>query len=190
MLTQFNINLDEKTKVIIMSVAIAFAAFFICSGVTKRQIRKSHDTRSKIEEERKKLVLRQEIGKIEVKRNEYIKYFHDNLTQQDFRSTISGLAGRSGVEIVSIKSAGIKDVANTSKSLLAVSLRCTYNQLVDFMAKIEKPTEIIKIEELSVTGLTDFKGYLTGNDDKKTEVMESDTKTMVSLTVAVYSIKH
>ena len=188
--TQFNINLDEKTKVIITSAVIVFVTFFICSSITKRQIRKGHYARSKIEEERKKLVLRQEIGKIEIKRNEYIKHFHDNLNQQDFRSTISGFAGRSDVEIVSIKSAGIKDVANISKSLLAVSLRCTYNQLVDFLAKIEKLTEIIKIEELSVAGLVDFKGYLTENEDRKTEVMESDTKATVSFTIAAYSIKH
>jgi len=190
MLKQFNINLDEKTKVIVISVAIVFITLFTCSGIVKHQTRKSNDACSKIEEERKKLVLRAGIGMIESKQNEYLKYFYDTMDQQGFRFIISGFAAESGIEIVSMKSSGSKAIANLSRSILKVSLKCTYNQLVEFIAKVEELPELMRIEELSVAGLIDFKGYLTGDEDEKQGVMESDTKAMVSLTVAAYSIKH
>lgn len=190
MLKKFNIDLDEKTKIIIITVAIAFVTFFICLNLMKRQIRKSHDMRSKIAEEAEKLVLRDDIDKIETKQNEYVKYLYDTIDQESFRLVISGLARRSGVEIISIKPSGRKGIANISKNLLKISLRCTYNQLIEFIAEIEKLPEIMKIEELSMTGLSDFKGYTTGDKDRKKELMESDTKTMVSLIIAAYSIKH
>lgn len=190
MLKKFNISLDEKTKVIVTTAAIAAIAFLICLGIVKHHVRKRHDVRSNITQEREKLILRGDIGKIESIYNEYTKYFYDAMDQQRFRLIISGLAGESGVEIVSITPSGSKEIANISKSLLKISLRCTYSQLVEFIAKIEKLPEIVKIEELSVTGLLDFKGYMETDEDKKNEIIESDTKTMVSLIVAAYSTKH
>ena len=187
---QFNINLDEKTKVIAISAAIAFITFFICSGIVKHQIRKSRDTRSKIEEERKKLALRVGIGTIESKQSEYVKHFYVTMDQQGFRLIISELATESGIEIVSMKSSGSKGIANLTKSISEVSMRCTYNRLVEFIAKVEKLPELMKIEELSLKGLTDFKGYLTGDEDRKKEVMESDTKITASFIVTAYYIKH
>jgi len=190
MLKKFNIHLDEKAKVVVTTVAIAASTFLICSGIVKHHVRKRHDVRSRITQEREKLTLRGDIGKIESTYSEYVKYFYDAMDQQRFRLIVSGLAGESGVEIVSITPSGNKGIANISKRLLKISLRCTYSQLVEFIAKIEKLPEIVKIEKLSVTGLSDFKGYIEADEDKKKEIIESDTKTTVSLIVAAYSTKH
>ncbi len=187
---KFNINLDEKTKVIIATAVIVFVTFFACLGITKHRIRKRRDIHSKIGQESKKLILRDDIDKIESKQNEYVKYFYDTMDQESFRFTVSRLAREAGAEIISIKPFSRKRIANISKYFLKISLRCTYNQLVEFIAKIEKLPEIIKIEELSVKGLLNFEGYTTGDEDREKEFAESDTETMVSLIVAAYSTKH
>ncbi len=187
---QFHINLDEKTKVVITTTAIVAVTFFICLGIMKHQIKKSHDIRTKIVQESKKIALRNDIAKIQVKQDEYIKYFYDTADQKNFRLIIFGLAKASGVEIVSIQPFGRKGIASISKNFLKISVRCTYSQLVEFIAEIEALTEIIKLEELSVADLSDMKGYIAGDEDKKKEFMGSDTRTTVSLIVAAYSTKH
>jgi Tfp pilus assembly protein PilO len=190
MLKKFNINLDEKAKVIITTTVIAFVTFFICFSFTKDRIRKRHDMHSKIAEESEKLILRDNIDKIESKQNKYVKYFYDTMDQESFRLIISGLAEEADAEIISIKPLSRKRIANISKDFLKISLRCTYNQLVEFIVRIEKLPEIVKIEELSVKGLLDFESYAIGDEDRKKELIESDIEAMVSLVVAAYSTKH
>jgi len=190
MLRKFNIDLDEKTKVIIATAVIALITLLICFSIMKQRIRKERDIHSKIAQESEKLILRGDIDKIENKQNKYVKYLYDTMDQESFRLIISGFVRETGVEIISIKPFGRKRIANISKDLLKISLRCTYNQLVQFIAKIEKLPEIMKIEELSVKKLSDAESYATGDEDRKKELIESDTKTTVSLVVAVYSVKH
>ena len=190
MLKKFYMNLDERAKIIIITAVIVFVTFFICFKVAKHQISKSHDIRLKITEERKKLLLRHDIGSIESKQGEYFKYLYDTIDQENFRLAVSRFANVSGVEIISVEPLGYKSIANITKNLLKISLRCTYSQLVEFIANIERLPEIMKIEELSVTGLADFKGYTTGDEDAKKELMESSTKANVSLIVTAYSTKH
>ncbi len=182
----FNIDLDEKTKIIIITFAIAFITVFICFSITRYRIRKRHDMNLKIAQESKKLVLRGDIEKIEAKRNEYVKYFYDTMDQENFRLIVSGLAREAGVEIVSIKPFGRAKIEDILKVSLSISLRCTYSELVEFIAKIEKLPEIMKIEELSVKGLSDFAAR---GKVEKSEPIESDKKATVLLIVAAYSVK-
>ena len=190
MLKKLYMDLDERAKIIIITAVIVSVAFFICFKVTKQRVSKSYDMRLKITEERKKFLLRSDIGSIENKQGEYFKYLYDTIDQEDFRLVVSGFANVSGVEIISVKPLGYKGIANITKNLLKISLRCTYSQLVEFIANIERLPEIMKIEELSVTGLADFKSYTTGDEDAKKKLMESVTKANVSLIVAAYSTKH
>jgi Tfp pilus assembly protein PilO len=189
MFAKLGLDLNDKNKSIFLGLGILFVTFLICSNITKANSRKVSAMRKKISAESERFILRTDIENIEKKQREYAKYFYDDISQQELRAIISDIAREIGVNIVSIKPLGKDITGNLSKESLDISIRSTYNQLGEFISRIENLDRITKIESLSMEGISDFKNYGIGSEELQKEIMESDAKLAVYMIICAYSVK-
>ena len=185
---KLGIDLDDKKKSIILIVAIALTTIFICSNIIKSRVKKRYNLTQKIKDQSQRIALRTDIEKIEKIQQGYAKYFYDNIDQQTLRSIISDLAKETGVNIISIKTLNREQIGSLSKELLEMSLRCTYNQLGVFTAKIEDLKNITKIESLLIEGISDFASQIMLSAQAQKTPMELDLQVSVSMVIAGYSV--
>jgi hypothetical protein len=189
MLKQFNIDIDDKKKFLIITAVIALLIFLVCFNTIKSFSRKRETIRHNINDLIKRIALRTDIEKIENIQKEYAKYFYDSIDQQALRVIVSGLAGESDVNIVSIKPLGKEHLGSMSKESLDISLRCNYNQLGIFVSKIENLKNATKIESLSVGSISGTRNQAALSEKELTKIMESDTILSVSMIVSGFSTK-
>lgn len=187
MFKKLGIDIDDKKKSIIITVSIALFTILICSNIIKSHAVKRDSIGQAIQEQAKKIVLREGIEKIEKVKGGYAAFFYDNIDQQALRAIISDLARQANVDIVSIKPLGRESVGSLFKESLDISLRCTYNQLGVLAAKIENLKNMTKIESLSIEGISDFKGQAMSSEQAQRDSIESDTKLLVSMILSGYS---
>ena len=98
------------------------------------------------------------------------------------------MAKETGVNIISIKTLNREQIGSLSKELLEMSLRCTYNQLGVFTAKIEDLKNITKIESLLIEGISDFASQIMLSAQAQKTPMELDLQVSVSMVIAGYSV--
>jgi hypothetical protein len=187
MFKKLGIDIDDKKKAIIITVSIALFTILICSNIIKSHAGKRDSMGKAIQEQVKKIVLREDIEKIEKTKGKYAAFFYDNIDQQALRAIISDLASQADADIISIKPLGGESVGSLSKESLDISLRCTYNQLGVLVAKIENLKSMTKVESLSIEGLSVFMGQTMSSEQEQIYSVESDTKLLVSMIVSAYS---
>lgn len=188
MLKKFLKDLNDNTKIALTSVFILFVTFIVCLNIVKHQVSRKEDISLEVLQQSKRMVLRKDINKLEAKYGEYVERFYESIDADNFRLAISDIARKSNVDIVLMRPFGRKEFVNASKDLLEISLKCTYSQLVEFIASIEKLPKLTRVENLSVAALSDA-GYFGIQQEAERESASSDTRITVSLIVCAYSIK-
>jgi Tfp pilus assembly protein PilO len=188
MFKEFNIDFDHKKKSIVLATAVAVLTVIICLNIIKSHSRKRDNLHQKIEVQSRKLALRRDINNIDKIYRKYADFFYNNINQQALRSVISDLAAETGVDIVSIKPLGKERIGGVTKESLGVSLRCTYNQLGLFIARIETLKHITKIESLIIAGEKDLDMRKALKDNAQKWFMDPATSISVSVIIAGYSI--
>jgi Tfp pilus assembly protein PilO len=197
MLEKFGITIDDRKKTMILAAAIGIATFFICLNIIKAQARRTDTMRQKIKNESERLVLRRDIEKIEKKQAEYNKYFYSSIDQQALRIIILNLARDIGLNIVSVKPLERENLGDIIyKESLNVTLNSTYNQLGEFIAKIENLDHITKVESLTARAgsaartALDSRAYESMQISQRGGVMDSDTIIDISMVVSAYSMQN
>jgi ACT domain-containing protein len=185
----FGLDMDNKSKSIALGLGILLVTFFLCSNIMKANARKADSIRKKIGALSKKFTLRVDIENIEKKQQEYAIYFYDNINQQALRAIISDIARDTGVDIVSIKPLGSESIAGIAKGSLDISMRATYNQIGDFISRIEGLDRVTKIESIAMEGVSDFKSYTVSSEESRREIVQSDAQLAVYMIVSAYSTK-
>jgi Tfp pilus assembly protein PilO len=183
------LNLDEKKKSIIIAAGITLLTFFISLNIIRLHAFKRNAAKQAVKDQSQKIALRRDIEKIETMQKEYAAFFYNNLSQQALRSLISDLAHKTGVSIVSIKTAGREIIGNIIKESLDLSLNCNYSQFGTFINEIENLENITRVESFSIEPVSDFGNQANISGQIQEDPMESDTRASVLMVVAGYSLK-
>ncbi|NQT95897.1 MAG: type 4a pilus biogenesis protein PilO [Candidatus Omnitrophica bacterium] len=188
MAKKININLDEHTKVFIFAGAIALLTLIISYYIVRVHHVKTKGIHSKIAEAKRALVIRKDIATIDEVKKEYEERLYKKLDRTDLRNTISTLARESGVDIISIQPVNPQAVAGLSKLSFKARLKASYNQIGNFVAKIESYPLLTKIENLTVESMSASDNYSGRSDIEKEDLLKKDARANVSVTVSAYSI--
>jgi len=188
MAKKVNIALDENTKIMIFVGGVALLALIISFNVLGFYNKKVDDLQHKIIEAKKILALREDISKISDAKNEYAKYVYKGLDRAEFRNTISALARESGVDIISIQPEKSQSVGVFKKISFSVKLKASYNEIGNFLAKIESYHLVTKIDALTIDNKTNESQYGRLGTVKKEDLFKKDARVNVSVTISAYSL--
>lgn len=177
------IVLDENTKILVITTAIALAALILCSTIYNLYAGKVRELRSKIDEEGRRLVIRKDVATIDNLIKEYRTYFYKDISSLVLRDTISALARDTAVDVVSMQPVESEKFVNYTKIFFKVKLDCTYNQLGKFIEKLERLERLTKIDEIIISGRRDYK---VGGEERRPR--EGEVRTGVSLTISAYCL--
>ncbi|MFA5068787.1 MAG: hypothetical protein WC300_04445 [Candidatus Omnitrophota bacterium] len=185
---QIRFNIDPKKKSILISLVILSLAFFACLNIAGAQTRKRESIKKKVLDLSKKIVLRQDIEKIERIRQEYARFFHEDIDRQVLRSVILAVASELNVDIISAKPLERDVLGAVSRESIELSFRCSFNDLGLFISRIEGMPVITKIESLLIQGDSVNEGSGAAAAGLKGKIYESDYDVSATMVVAGYSI--
>jgi len=143
-------ELFEKHKSKILNFAILFLAIFIALQFYKLENQKINSLIRQQKDELKKNMVIEEIAVLEKKFEGYKKVF----TKKDMSSvmgTISNIAQRTAVNIVSIKPIGEEVNKDYIKSTFLITLATSnFHSLGNFISQVEKNKDIYIVDEVSI----------------------------------------
>jgi Tfp pilus assembly protein PilO len=187
MIRKFNIEIDDKKKNLIIYSGLLMLTFLICLNIIRGGALKANAIKRNIDEISKINRLRMDIETIENKQRQYEEYLYDNISQSAIRTIISNIAKDAGVDIISIKPLARQDIGKIFKEPLELTIRSSYDNLGDFILKIESLKHITKVESFSV------KQYLAPGEQAAREMLDREKAELkpvlsASLIISAYSI--
>jgi Tfp pilus assembly protein PilO len=187
MIRKFNIEIDDKKKNLIIYSGLLMLTFLICLNIIRGGALKANAIKRNIDEISKINRLRMDIETIENKQRQYEEYLYDNISQSAIRTIISNIAKDAGVDIISIKPLARQDIGKIFKEPLELTIRSSYDNLGDFILKIESLKHITKVESFSVNQ------YLVPGEQVTSEILDKEKAGLrpvlsASLIISAYSI--
>lgn len=184
---KIKIDLDENTRIVLTAGIIALVTILISSQVVRARTRAAEGIRLDAAEEARRLSIRKTIAKIDSLSKEYSSYLYDSSDTFALRDTISTLARRSNVDIVSMQPLPQGKMGSFAKTSFKARLRCEYDQLGNFIAAIESLPKLIWIEEFTITGGDASEAVGMATRDRKRDIpVRKERIAEVSLVVSVY----
>jgi hypothetical protein len=188
MFKQFNIELEEKQKSIIIFSTILFVTFLLCLNIVKSGARKADNIRRNIEATSKNNAIRADIKDLTDKQRVHEAVFYRNLSQSALRTMITNIASDTGVDVISVKPMPREVIGSFSRESFEVNILSTFNKVGDFILKIESLKHITKIESMSIHTRTDPERPEATREAEKAKKAESDPLLSVSLVISAFSI--
>ena len=184
MAKKISIVIDEKNKAVLIASAIAIVTFFLCAYIIKAHINQLYDIRSKISEETEKLVLIKDVSKLDNLLDRYSKRLYSAADKLALRDNVYILAREAEVDIISLQPLSPVVFGDFSKDSLRLQIRCSYNQLGNFIAKIESSLVFIAIDKISITDEDNQQSFA---GDRKEESPYEEAVGEASLFISSYS---
>lgn len=162
-------NMNYKLKTTIVSVTvILFVAIAGMNFIYQPAKKKIKGIETAQEKERKKNKLLKEVDKHQKDIQRYRFRLSLNKDASYFINYVSKLADMSNVEIISIKPGSSRKENYYQKLLLNLSLKASYNELGNFISKLENSEQFILVEKISFE--KQKLGKLSSSEEIKVEV--------------------
>ncbi len=143
-------NLLQR-KDILVSLGILVAGVIFARHIYQQQHKKMQDIKSVVISEEERAAVAKEVAGLEdrvIKISEpYLK--KDSALVMD---KLSKLMAQSNLKVVSFSPLASEEAAHYTKSLFSIALRASYHRLVAFISLLESQPDLIRIEELSLSG--------------------------------------
>lgn len=185
MAQRIKIVLDEKTRIMVITAAIALGTLILCYNIYKSHADKIEELRSSIYEESQRLIARRDLAKIDGIISEYRKYIHQDTNSSIFRDTISALARELEIDIISMQPPKAVRVKNYIKYSLKIRVKCSYNEFGKFLEKIERLSALTTVDDIVVSEGSVNRIKTAG----KQAPSEEETRVVSALTISAYSIE-
>lgn len=166
MTKKMSIDLDQKQKLMIITIVVLILTFIISIKIIGANSSKVNSLKQQIAEASEKLALRKDMEKLNSIKTQYIKNLYATSDSSKLRNIISNIARQSAVNVVSLKPMARDSVGNFTIISFEAKVRTTYNNLGSFIAGLESLPEITSVTKASIQATTSVKDY---SSDKETE---------------------
>ncbi|MEA3560777.1 MAG: type 4a pilus biogenesis protein PilO [Candidatus Omnitrophota bacterium] len=137
-------------KIIIPVILLFLFGIFIANIIYKNQTAGIKNIEANMSEERKKQSILGQIKEIEGKIKNYKPRLSDTLETHWLLENVSKMAGKAGVDLVSIKPVSSKQEGDYVFLRISLKVICGYHQLGNFISKLENSELFIKIDNMEL----------------------------------------